>query len=124
MQFEAHSSDAEQQMHGQLQGHQYVPNDSMLFQHYADMEMARHGGGLRNLLPADTHVTPTATFDMDRGLGGEACSHPRWGGLWHCLLACVLHIYSGCQCPVYNGACKQGEHKPKHGLSPPQKLMV
>ncbi len=70
MQYVVHSNDADQQMHGQPLGHQYMPNDSMLFQHYADMDMAQPGE-LRNLLQAETHGTPTANYGMDRGVAGK-----------------------------------------------------
>ncbi len=74
MQYVVHSNDADQQMHGQPLGHQYMPNDSMLFQHYPDMDMAQPGG-LRNLLQAETHGTPNANYGMDRGVAGKTPLH-------------------------------------------------
>ncbi len=74
MQYVVHSNDADQQMHGQPLGHQYMPNDSMLFQHYADMDMAQ-SGGLRNLLQAETHGAPTANYGIDRGVAGKTPLH-------------------------------------------------
>ena len=74
MQYVVHSGDADQQMHGQPLSHQYMPNDSMLFQHYADMDMGQ-SGGLRNLLQAETHGTPTANYGMDRGVAGKTPLH-------------------------------------------------
>ena len=72
---QANDSDtAQQQMHmRQSYAHHYLPNDSLLLQHYADMDMCQGAvGGLRSMLQGgDPDVTPTATFDMDRGLGGE-----------------------------------------------------
>ncbi|KAL0027338.1 hypothetical protein WJX79_001664 [Trebouxia sp. C0005] len=70
MQYIVHSNDADQQMHGQPLSHQYMPNDSMLFQHYADMDMAQPKG-LRNLLQAETHGTTNANYGMDRGVAGD-----------------------------------------------------
>ncbi len=74
MQYVVHNNDADQQMHGQPLSHQYMPNDSMLFQHYADMDMAQPGG-VRNLLQAETHGTPTANYGMDRGVAGKTHLH-------------------------------------------------
>ena len=74
MQYVVHSNEADQEMHGQPLSHQYMPNDSMLFQHYADMDMAQPGG-LRNLLQAETHGTPTANYGMDRGVAGKTPLH-------------------------------------------------
>ncbi len=90
MQYIVHSNDAEQQMHGQPLGHQYLPNDSMLFQHYADMDMAQ-SGGLRNLLQAETHGTPTANYGMDRGVAGKTPLHVL-------TLVCVCVYVSVCVC--------------------------
>ena len=93
MQYVVPSNDADQQMHGQPFSHQYMPNDSMLFQHYADMDMAQ-SGGLRNLLQApETHETPTANYGMDRGVAGKTPLH----GL---MLVCVC-VYQAFAVPEY-----------------------
>jgi len=99
MQYVVHSNDADQQMHGQPLSHQYLPNDSMLFQHYADMDMAQPGG-LRNLLQAETHGTPTANYGMDRGVAGKTPLHVL--KLSVCVYVCV------CVCEklvVFQRAC-------------------
>ncbi|DBB18290.1 TPA: hypothetical protein ACH3X3_003249 [Trebouxia sp. C0006] len=84
MQYVVHNNDADQQMHGQPLSHQYMPNDSMLFQHYADLDMAQPGG-VRNLLQAETHGTPTANYGMDRGVAGKTHLHV----LKLCVCVCV-----------------------------------
>ena len=70
MQYAVHSSDAEQQLHGQSHMHHYMPDDSMLFQHYADMDVGQPGG-LRNLLQTEPHATPPSKFGLDKAIGGE-----------------------------------------------------
>lgn len=88
MQYIVHSNDADQQMHGQPLSHQYMPNDSMLFQHYADMDMAQPKG-LRNLLQAETHGTTNANYGMDRGVAGKTPLHD---------LVCVCVCVTVCVC--------------------------
>ena len=66
MQYSMQGMEAEQMPHGQQP---YLSNDSLLLQHYADMELGQ-AGGLRGLLQAEPNVTPTVNFDMDRAIVG------------------------------------------------------
>ena len=77
MQFD-HGNDAEQPPLGCSPGRYCMQqqHDSMLFQHYADMDRGMdvaQPDGVRNLLQADAHVTTSANFDMDQAMGGKTC---------------------------------------------------
>ena len=72
MQCDPHSLYVEHQMQPQAQGHQYMSNDSILLQHYAEMAPMGEAG---SSLQAEAHLHPSSSnFDMDRVSAGMVCN--------------------------------------------------
>lgn len=68
MQFDPHSLYVEHHMQPQAQGQQYMSNDSILLQHYAEMAPMGEAGAA---LQAEPHMHPTSSnFDSERVSGG------------------------------------------------------